>query len=122
MGRDRGARSGTSSGPGVKARNERNTGDTQLSPLSAKNAGQTGLNRTTQAFLSTSTWYASAGQVKAEALRMLFSVGEELMLEDHGFVLVGRISLELPNDVKVRFQQEKALSWGPALYAFRFST
>jgi hypothetical protein len=32
--------------------------------LSAKNAGQTGLNRITQAVSSTSTWYAFAGQVK----------------------------------------------------------
>ncbi len=34
-----------------------------MSQLSAKNAGQTGLNRTTQAVSSTSTWYAFAGQV-----------------------------------------------------------
>jgi len=34
-----------------------------LSPLSAKNAGHTGLNRITQAVFSTSTWYAFAGQV-----------------------------------------------------------
>jgi hypothetical protein len=31
--------------------------------LSAKNAGQTGLNRTTQAVSSISTWYGFAGQV-----------------------------------------------------------
>jgi hypothetical protein len=34
-----------------------------LSLLSAKNAGQTGLNRITQAVFSTSAWYAFAGQV-----------------------------------------------------------
>jgi putative transposase len=37
--------------------------DTQLSLLRAKNAGISGLNRTTQAEPSTSTWYAFAGQV-----------------------------------------------------------
>jgi hypothetical protein len=63
MGRDRGARSGTSSGPGGKARSGHFTGDTHLSLLSAKNAGQTGLNRITQAVFSTSAWYAFAGQV-----------------------------------------------------------
>ena len=63
MGRDRSARSGTSSGPVGKALNGRFIGDTHLSPLSAKNAGQTGLNRTTQAKSSTSTWYAFAGHV-----------------------------------------------------------
>ena len=36
-----------------------------MSPLSAKNAGQTGLNRTTHAISSTSTWYAFAGQVSS---------------------------------------------------------
>ena len=34
-----------------------------MSLLSAKNAGHTGLNRTTQAVSSTSTWYAFAGHV-----------------------------------------------------------
>ena len=34
-----------------------------LSPLSVRNAGQTGLNRITQAVSSTSTWYAFAGHV-----------------------------------------------------------
>ena len=63
MGRDRGARSGTSSGPGGKARSGHFTGDTHLSLLSAKNAGQTGLNRITQAVFSTSACYAFAGQV-----------------------------------------------------------
>src|SRR5208337_2900374 len=63
MDRDRGAESGTSSGPARKARNGQVTGDTHLSLLSAKNAGQTGLNRTTQAVSSTSTWYAFAGHV-----------------------------------------------------------
>ena len=54
---------GTSSGPGGKARSGQITGDTQLSLLSAKNAGHTGLNRITQAVFSTSTWYAFAGHV-----------------------------------------------------------
>jgi hypothetical protein len=39
------------------------TGDTQLSLLSAKNAGHTGLNWITQAVFSTSTCYAFAGHV-----------------------------------------------------------
>jgi hypothetical protein len=39
-----------------------------LSPLSAQNAGQTGLNRITQAVFSTSTWYAFAGQVTGRIL------------------------------------------------------
>jgi len=34
-----------------------------LESVECKNAGQTGLNRTTQAVSSTSTWYAFAGQV-----------------------------------------------------------
>jgi hypothetical protein len=63
MDRDRGVRSGTSSGPGGKARSGQFTGDTQLSLLSAKNAGHTGLNPIMQAVFSTSTWYAFAGHV-----------------------------------------------------------
>src|SRR5271169_5263417 len=60
---DRGARSGSSFSSTGKARGGQFTGDTHLSPLSTKNAGQTGLNRTTHAVSSTSTWYAFAGQV-----------------------------------------------------------
>src|SRR5580704_14761173 len=63
MGRDRDARPGTSSGPGGKARSGQITGDTQLSLLSAQNAGHTGLNWSTQPVFSTSTWYAFAGHV-----------------------------------------------------------
>src|ERR1700730_8576475 len=63
MGRDRDARPGTSSGPGRKARSGQITGDTQLSLLTAKHAGHTGLNWIMQAVFSTSTWYAFAGQV-----------------------------------------------------------
>jgi hypothetical protein len=63
MDSDRGAQSGSSFGSTGKARRGQFTGDTHLSPLSAKNAGQTGLNRITQAVSSTSTWYAFAGQV-----------------------------------------------------------
>src|SRR5277367_4744490 len=63
MERIRGGWFGTSSGPGEDARNEQNNRGTHLSPLSVRNAGQTGLNRITQAVFSTSTWYAFAGQV-----------------------------------------------------------
>src|ERR1700730_12812587 len=63
MGRDRSARPGTSSGPGGKARSGQITGATQLTLLSATNAGHTGLNWITQAVSSTSTWYAFAGHV-----------------------------------------------------------
>src|SRR5271156_1305730 len=62
---DRGGRSGSSFGSTGKARGGQFTGDTHLSPLSTKNAGQTGLNRTTHAVSSTSTWYAFAGQVNS---------------------------------------------------------
>ena len=51
------------------------TGDTHLSPLSAQNAGQTGLNRITQAVSSTSTWYTFAGQVSQETDSTLFLAG-----------------------------------------------
>src|SRR5271169_3813736 len=60
---DCGGRSGSSFSSTGKARGGQFTGDTHLSPLSAKNAGQTGLNRITQAVSSTSTWYAFAGHV-----------------------------------------------------------
>src|SRR5271168_3829816 len=60
---DRGGRSGSSFSSTGKARGGQFTGDTHLSPLSTKNAGQTGLNRTTHAIFSTSTRYAFAGQV-----------------------------------------------------------
>src|ERR1700756_1899606 len=63
MDRDRGVRSGTSSGPGGKARCGQFTGDTQLSLWSAKNAGHTGLKPIMQAVFSTSTWHAFAGHV-----------------------------------------------------------
>ncbi len=63
MGRDRGARSGTRSGPDEKARSGQYTGDTHLSLLNAQTAGQTGFNRITQPQFSTSTWRAFAGQV-----------------------------------------------------------
>src|SRR5277367_5935634 len=63
MERIRGGWFGTSSGPGEDARNEQNNRGTHLSPLSVRNAGQTGLNRITQAVFSTSTWYAFAEQV-----------------------------------------------------------
>src|SRR5438552_3333218 len=40
-------------------------GDTPLSLLSTKNAGQAGFNRITQTVFSTLTWYTFAGWVKA---------------------------------------------------------
>ena len=64
MGRDRGAPSGTKSGRAEKVPNGQFTGATHLSLLSAKTAGISGHNPTTQAELSTSTWYAFAGHVK----------------------------------------------------------
>src|ERR1700751_1262899 len=69
MDRDRGVRSGTCSGPGGKARCGQFTGDTQLSLLSAKNAGHTGLKPIMQAVFSTSTWHAFAGHVSEECRR-----------------------------------------------------
>ena len=71
MGRDRAVPSGTSFGPVGKARNGRNTGDTQLSLLSAKNAGQAGFNWITQAVFSTSTRDAFAGQVKNRRTQLM---------------------------------------------------
>src|SRR5277367_6348892 len=68
---DRGGRSGSSFGSTGKARGGQFTGDTHLSPLSAKTAGQTGLNRTTHAVSSTSTWYAFAGQVTGDGLYLI---------------------------------------------------
>jgi hypothetical protein len=51
--------------------------------LSARNAGQTGLNRTTQAVSSTSTWYAFAGHVKCRAYRIADNrAGEEARWDD----------------------------------------
>jgi hypothetical protein len=44
-----------------------------LSLLSAQNAGQTGINRITQAVFSTLTWYAFAGQVNNR--RSLLMIG-----------------------------------------------
>jgi hypothetical protein len=41
------------------------------------------------------------------------------MLEDDGFILVGRITLELPSTFLVRFVRTEAELWGPAIYAFR---
>lgn len=42
------------------------------------------------------------------------------MLENHGFVLVGQITLELPAKFLIQFDNvPEALSWTPAIYAFR---
>ena len=41
------------------------------------------------------------------------------MLEDDGFILVGRITLEPPSTFLVRFRRAEAQLWGPAIYAFR---
>jgi len=61
--RPRGAPSGTKSGRAEKARSGQFTGDTHLSLWSAKNAGQTGLNRITQAEFSTYDWHTLAGHL-----------------------------------------------------------
>jgi hypothetical protein len=41
------------------------------------------------------------------------------MLEDDGFVLVGRVTLEGPAKLVIHFDRDDAKGWGPALYAFR---
>jgi hypothetical protein len=44
------------------------------------------------------------------------------MLENHGFVLVGRITLELPAKFQIEFDDvPEARWWRPAIYAFRIS-
>ena len=88
MGKDRGARSGTSSGPGGKARSGQFTGATHLSLRSAKTAGQAGPNRITQAVFSTSTWYVFAGQVK-QPRSLLMNGGSLGCRPLVAFVLIG---------------------------------
>jgi hypothetical protein len=41
------------------------------------------------------------------------------MLEDDGFVLVGRITLQLPSSFLLQFDRPEARSWAPVIYAFR---
>jgi hypothetical protein len=41
------------------------------------------------------------------------------MLEDEGFVVVGRITLRPSDRFLVHFDRREAQSWGPAIYAFR---
>jgi hypothetical protein len=41
------------------------------------------------------------------------------MLEDDGFVPVGRVTLEGAAKLVVHFDRDDAKGWGPALYAFR---
>ena len=41
------------------------------------------------------------------------------MLEDDGFVRVGRVTLQPPSTVAIHIDQREAQSWGPAIYAFR---
>lgn len=41
------------------------------------------------------------------------------LLEDDGFVLVGRITLQLPSTFIVNFDRLEAKSWAPVIYAFR---
>lgn len=41
------------------------------------------------------------------------------MLEDDGFVPVGRVMLEEPAQLVIHFHHGEAKAWGPALYAFR---
>jgi hypothetical protein len=43
------------------------------------------------------------------------------MLEDDGFVPVGRITLQLPSRFLVHFDRGDAQLWGPAIYAFRIA-
>ncbi len=44
------------------------------------------------------------------------------MLEDDGFIMVGRAMLRLPSTFLVRFERAGAESWGPTIYAFRFGS
>jgi hypothetical protein len=41
------------------------------------------------------------------------------MLEDDGFVLVGSVTFRAPSSFLVHFDRSEALSWGPAIYAYR---
>jgi len=41
------------------------------------------------------------------------------MLEDHGFVRVGRVTFQPPSTVAIHFDRREAESWGPAIFAFR---
>src|SRR4051812_8254711 len=41
------------------------------------------------------------------------------MLEDDGFVLVGRVWLQPPSQLVTQFDRREAEEWGRALYAFR---
>src|ERR1700749_2875035 len=103
MDRDRGVRSGTSSGPGGKARCGQFTGDTQLSLLSAKNAGHTGLKPIMQAVFSTSTWYAFAGHVNrpfsplrpGTLLRGMSRRGHSIVLEYGGWVALFLVLVQM---------------------------
>jgi hypothetical protein len=42
------------------------------------------------------------------------------MLEDDGFIMIGRVMLRLPSTFLVRFEGAGAELWGPTIYAFRF--
>lgn len=41
------------------------------------------------------------------------------MLENDGFVCIGRITFQPPSTVAIHFDAREAQSWGPAIYAFR---
>jgi len=41
------------------------------------------------------------------------------MLEDDGFVPIGRVTFEPPARLVIHLDREDAKAWGPALYAFR---
>jgi hypothetical protein len=41
------------------------------------------------------------------------------MLEDDGFVAVGRVTFRPPASLVIHFDRDDAKGWGPALYAFR---
>jgi hypothetical protein len=43
------------------------------------------------------------------------------MLEDDGFILVGRVMLEPPSKLVVHIDRDDVKGWGPALYAFRIN-
>jgi hypothetical protein len=47
--------------------------------------------------------------------------GGGAMLEDDGFVPVGRITLQPPSRFLVHFDLREAQSWGPVIYAFRIA-
>jgi hypothetical protein len=41
------------------------------------------------------------------------------MLEDDGFVCVGRVTFQPPSTIAIHIDRCEAQAWGPAIYAFR---